>query len=206
MTRSSFPHAGLTDQVAQYVATLAFERLPAAAVDAAKRLLLDGIGCIIAGTRGSPGHIASRVPYKGSAPAYTDLVSGQVQLLSNNIISTMPLVYAGKLKVIAVMGSTRSVIAPNVPTVAESGLPGFDVSSWFGIVAPAKTPREIVRKLNGEVGLILKLPDVHERLLQQGAEPVGGTPEEFARLMQTEMKKWAEVIRSSGIRSEALAR
>lgn len=143
------------------------------------------------------------VPYKGSAPAYADVMSGQVQLLSNNIISTMPLVKSGRLKAIAVTGAKRSVIAPDVPSVAEAGLPGFDVTSWFGVVAPAKTPKDVIGKLNGEIARILKLPDVRERLLAQGAEPAGGSPEDFGRLMRDEMKKWGELIRSAGIKADA---
>lgn len=147
----------------------------------------------------------THIPYKGSAPAYTDLMSGQIQLLSNNIISTMPLVRAGKLRALAVMGLARSPIAPEVATVAESGLPGFDVSSWFGIVAPGKTPVDVVNKLNREVGAILQLPEVRERLLAQGAEVAGGTPAEFDQMMRFEMKRWADLIRSAGIRADAAA-
>lgn len=144
----------------------------------------------------------THVPYKGSAPAYTDLMSGQVQLLFNNIISTMPLVRGGKLKAIAVAGAARSPVAPEVPTIAESGLPGYEVTSWFGVVAPGKTPREVINKINREIVRILNMPDVRERLLTQGAEPVGNSPGEFGQMMRFEMKKWGDLIRSAGIRVE----
>lgn len=141
----------------------------------------------------------THIPYKGSAPAYTDLMSGQIQLLSNNIISTMPLVKSGKFKAIAVTGASRSPIAPDVPSVAESGLPGFDVSSWFGVAAPGKTPRDVVNKFNREVVRVLQIPEVRDKLLAQGAEPAGGTPEDFDRLVRFEMRRWADVIKSAGI-------
>ncbi len=148
----------------------------------------------------------THVPYKGSAPAYTDLVSGQLQLLINNIVSTIPFVKAGKFKAIAVTGATRSPIAPDIPTVIESGLPGFDVSTWFGVVAPAKTPKPVIDKLNGEIARILKIPDVRERLLVQGAEPVGNTPEEFDRMIRFELKRCAELIKLAGIQQGMVPR
>ncbi len=140
------------------------------------------------------------VPYKGSTPAYTDVMSGQVQVLINNIMSTMPFIKDGRLKALAVLGAKRSPIAPDVPTVAESGLPGFEVTSWFGVVAPAKTPREVITKLNREIVGILKMPDVRERLLAQGGEPVGNTPEEFGQMIRSETKKFADIIKSAGIK------
>ncbi len=143
----------------------------------------------------------THVPYKGAAPAYTDIMGGQVQFFLNNIISTMPLVKAGKLKALGVSGATRSVVAPDVPTISESGLPGFDVSSWFGIVVVAKTPRDIVVKLNRDIVTLLKEPAVRERMLVQGAEPVVGdnSPEAYDRMLRDETKRWAEVIKSAGI-------
>src|SRR5690606_2078775 len=106
----------------------------------------------------------THIPYKGSAPAYADVMAGRVQLLSNNIISTMPLIEKKELKAIAVLGATRSTIAPDIPTVAESGLPGYDVKSWFGIVAPAKTPKEVIDKLNSAVVAILNEPAIKEKM------------------------------------------
>ncbi len=147
----------------------------------------------------------THVPYKGSAPAYNDLMSGQVQLLSNNIISTMPLIRSGKLKPLAVTGAARSAIAPSVPTVAESGLPGFEGSSWFGIVAPARTPKAVVDKLNREIVRIVQTADVRERLQAQGAEVAEDySPDAFGRMLQMERDKWADVIKSVGIKLEGL--
>ena len=147
----------------------------------------------------------THIPYKGSAPAYSDVISGQVQILSNNIISSMPLIKGGKLKALAVTGATRSVIAPDVPSVAESGLPGFDVTSWFGISVHAKTPRAIIDRLNRDIVKILQEPAVREKMIEQGAEPVTGlnTPAAFDQIMRYEMKMWSDLIRSSGIRQEA---
>ena len=142
------------------------------------------------------------IPYKGSAPAYTDLMSGQVDLLSNNIVSTMPLINSGKLKAIAVTSGKPSAIAPDVKSVAESnGLQGYDVNVWFGIVAPIKTPKNIVDKINQEVAKILKEPDVRKQLLAQGAEPVGGSPEDFGKFIRSDMKMWDDVIKSADIKA-----
>jgi tripartite-type tricarboxylate transporter receptor subunit TctC len=148
----------------------------------------------------------THVPYKGSAPAYADVIANRVQLLSNNIISTMPIVRNKQLKAIAVMGGTRSPVAPEVPTVAESGLPGYDVSSWFGIVAPAATPQPIIDKLNHAIVGILREPQTRELMLKQGAEPIDGsnTPADFGRLLISEKDKWADVIRSAGIKTQAV--
>jgi tripartite-type tricarboxylate transporter receptor subunit TctC len=139
------------------------------------------------------------IPYKGSAPAYTDLMSGQVQFLSNNIVSTMPLINAGKLKALAVTSAERSPIAPDVPTVAESGLPGFDVNVWYGLLAPAGTPQEVIDKIARDVQAVLKDPDVRKQLLAQGAQPVGDAPAHFGQTMQHEVRMWADVIQSSHI-------
>lgn len=139
------------------------------------------------------------IPYKGSAPAYTDLMSGQVQFLSNNIVSTMPLINAGKLKALAVTSAERSPIAPDVPTVAESGLPGFDVNVWYGLLAPAGTPQDVIGKIARDVQTVLKDPDVRKQLLAQGAQPVGDTPMHFGQTMQHEARMWADVIHASNI-------
>jgi tripartite-type tricarboxylate transporter receptor subunit TctC len=144
----------------------------------------------------------THVPYKGSAPAYTDLMSNQIQLLSNNIISTIPLVKNKQLKMLAVMGGNRSPVAPDVPTVAESGLPGYDVSSWFALVAPAGTPKEIVEKINLAVNQVTHDPATRKLMLDQGAEVPDGsnTPEDMARLMRSDAEKMSAVIKSAGIK------
>lgn len=138
------------------------------------------------------------VPYKGSAPALNDLMAGQVQLMFDNMPSALPQVKGGTLKALAVTTATRSPAMPDLPTVAEAGVPGFEASSWFGVFAPAGTPKEIVDKLQAEIARILKTPEMTERLAQQGAVAVGNTSEEFAAYVQAELTKWAGVVKASG--------
>jgi len=142
------------------------------------------------------------VPYKGSAPAVVDMLGGQVQVMFDNAPNVMPQVRAGKLRALAQSGATRSPVAPDLPTVAEAGVPGYEVTVWFGLVAPAGTPREIVAKLNAEVLRILAMPDVRERFLAQGVEPLGSTPGEFAAHIRAQMDKWAKVVRDAGVKAE----
>jgi tripartite-type tricarboxylate transporter receptor subunit TctC len=140
----------------------------------------------------------THVPYKGSAPAVTDLLGGQVDLMFDNMPSVLPHVKAGKLRGIAVTTAKRSPAAPEIPTIAESGVPGFEATSWFGILAPAGTPKEIVTKLNKEIVRILSLPDVKAQLSGQGAEPAGDTPQQFAAHIKAEIAKWEKVVKASG--------
>ena len=140
----------------------------------------------------------THVPYKGSAPALTDLIGGQVQLMFDNLPSALPQIKAGKLRAIAVTSLKRAPVLPDVPTIAESGLPGFEASSWFGVLAPAGTPAPVVAKLNAEVNKWLQSPDAREQLLAQGAVAAGGTPEQFAAHIRTETEKWAKVVKASG--------
>lgn len=140
----------------------------------------------------------THVPYKGSAPALTDLMGGQVQLMFDNLPSSLQLIQAGKLRAIAVTSTARAAALPDVPTIAESGLPGFEASSWFGVLAPAGTPREIVTKLNATIAAWLATPDAKDKLLSQGAIAAGGTPEAFARHIDAETAKWAKVVKMSG--------
>jgi len=142
------------------------------------------------------------VPYKGSAPAITDLLGGQVSLMFDNLPSALPQVKAGKLRALGVTSARRSQAAPEIPTIAESGVPGYEVDSWFGILAPAGTPKEVVGKLNAEIARILQMPDVRQRLQEQGAEPVGGTPEQFADHIRKETVKWARVVKASGAKAD----
>jgi len=139
----------------------------------------------------------THVPYKGSAPALTDLIGGQVQLMFDNLPSSLAFIKAGKLRAIAVTGTTRAPALPDVPTVADT-VPGFEASSWFGILAPAGTPRDIVMKINGETSKWLASPDAKEKLAAQGANVAGGTPEDFAKHIQAETAKWAKVVKESG--------
>jgi tripartite-type tricarboxylate transporter receptor subunit TctC len=142
------------------------------------------------------------VPYKGSAPAVTDLVSGQVLMMYDTVASALPHIKAGKLRPLAVATPKRSVALPDVPTIAEAALPGFEVTTWFGLLVPAKTPKEIAAKLHGEVVKILNMPDVKKRLLEAGAEPVGNTPEEMAAQIKNETESFAKIVKQAKITPE----
>ena len=140
------------------------------------------------------------VPYKGSAPALTDIVAGQVSVMFDNLPSVLPFIKSGRLKPLAVSSAARSRAVPEVPTVAESALPGFDVTVWFAVLAPAATPREIVNRLNAEVVKAIKTQDMRERLAQQGAEAIGNTPEDFAAIIKRDLAKWAKVVKDANIK------
>ena len=140
----------------------------------------------------------THIPYKGSAPALQDLLGGQVQLMFDNLPPSLPHIKAGKLRALAVTSATRAPALPDVPTLAESGLPGFEASSWFGLVAPAGTPPSIVAKIDGEVAKWLATPEAKEKLSKQGANAFGGTPEDFAKHITAETAKWAKVVKDSG--------
>ena len=142
------------------------------------------------------------VPYKGSGAALTDLLGGHVALSFGGLAAGMPYVKTGRLRLLAVTTAKRSSAAPEVPTIAESGVPGFDVSSWFGVLAPAGTPREAVDRLHTEIARILTAKDVKDRLAADGAEPVGNTPQEFAEFIRAELAKWGKVVKGAGIRPE----
>ena len=142
------------------------------------------------------------VPYKGSAPALTDLIGGQVQLMFDSMPSAMPHVKAGKLRPLAVTTARRSAAVPDLPTIAEAGVPGYDISTWYGLWAPKGTPREITERIAGETAKILKQPDVRERYAALGAEPIGSTPDEFAAYCRSELTKWARIVRESGARAD----
>jgi tripartite-type tricarboxylate transporter receptor subunit TctC len=142
----------------------------------------------------------THVPYKGSAPAVTDLLGGHVSLMFDNMPSALPHVKAGKLRALAVSTLKRSAVAPEIPTVAESGLPGFEVSVWFAVLAPAGTPKAITDRLNQALVKALKSPDVRERLSSQGAEPIGNTAEQFTAVMKRDLVKWAKVVKDADVR------
>jgi len=139
------------------------------------------------------------VPYKGAGPAFIDLVAGQVQVLFSSSVSSLPYVKSGRVRVLAVTSLKRSAAAPDVPTVAESGFPGFESSSWFGVMAPAKTAKPIVLRLQQEIGAVLKSPDVRDTLASLGAEPGGMPSVEFGNYFKAEMVKWGKVVRDAGI-------
>jgi tripartite-type tricarboxylate transporter receptor subunit TctC len=142
------------------------------------------------------------VPYKGLSPALTDLLSGRVQLMFSSVVAILPHIRAGKLRGLAVTGAKRMPSMPDLPTIAESGLPGYEASSWYGVLAPAGTPREIVVKLNAEFVKALAQPEVRTSLLADGAEPIGGTPEQFAAYIISEKERMGKLIRDAKIRLE----
>lgn len=140
------------------------------------------------------------VPYKGGGPALADVVGGQVQALFSIALAATPQIKAGRVRALAITSARRSPVAPELPTVAELGLPGFEVVGWFGWLAPANTPRPIVSRLHAEIVKVLGIPDVRERLLSQSTEPVGNTPAEFAAFIKSEHAKWGKVIRDANVR------
>jgi tripartite-type tricarboxylate transporter receptor subunit TctC len=142
------------------------------------------------------------VPYKGAAPAMNDLIGGHIPMMFDNMPSVLPQVQAKLINAIAVAGAKRASAMPDVPTVAESGLAGFEASSWFGLVAPAKTPAPVLAKLQGEVASILQMPDVRKRLTELGAEPGTISGEAFGTYLAEETAKWSKIIRASGVTAE----
>lgn len=142
------------------------------------------------------------VPYKGAAPAMVDLIAGHVQVSFPTIIGGLSHARSGRLRALATTGAKRSPATPDLPTMIEAGLPGYEAANWFGTAVPAKTPPAIVSKLSQEIARVLRLPDVGERLLSQGMEPTTSTPEEFAAYIRSEMTKWAKVVKASGAKAE----
>lgn len=142
------------------------------------------------------------VPYKGSGPAVTDLIGGQVDFMFDSITSAAPHIQSGKLRPIAVTTAKRSSALPHVPTIAESGLPGYDLSPWFAVYMPAGTPPAIVERINAALLEAMKLPEVKARFAAIGAEPIGSTPAQLAAHLDAEMTKWGQIIQSRGIRAD----
>jgi len=163
---------------------------------------------------GSPNHLAIElldmakgvkmvhIPYNGAGPVVTDLIAGHIQVASLGFPPALPMVQAGKMRAIAVTGTTRSAMLPDVPTVSESGVPGYSVNSWYGVFAPAGTPASIIARLNREIGAGLKTPEVSKRLVDLGAEVAVTTPEEFQQIVRDEIRKWAKVVKASGIEAQ----
>lgn len=142
------------------------------------------------------------VAYKGSAPAITDLLSGQVEVFFGNMLSVIPHVRSKRLRALAVTSLKPQAVAKDVPTMAESGFPGFEAGTWFGLLAPAGTPGNIIARLHTDVVKTVHLPDVQERLAGQGATTIGNTPEQFAAYIRSESAKWAKVLKASGVRAD----
>ena len=166
------------------------------------------------GSTGSASHLAgemlksaagiqmTHIPYKGGGPAVQDLIAGHVGLMFENMPSILPHVQAGRLRGIATTGPKRSAAIPELPTMIESGFPGFEAGSWYGIFAPAGTPPEIVDRIHAEVVKALKNPEMQKQLSAQGADPIGNSPQEFAAFIHGEIAKWAQVIKTSGAKPE----
>ncbi|HEX6007812.1 MAG TPA: tripartite tricarboxylate transporter substrate binding protein [Burkholderiales bacterium] len=142
---------------------------------------------------------ATHIPYKGSAPAVVDLVGGHVDFMFAPLPVMLPHVKSGKARALAVSTAKRSAALPAIPTVAEAGLPGFEATNAVGVLAPAATPKAIVEKLNAEIVRVLKLPDIHERLVSMGAEPVGSSTGAFAEFLRVDIARWAKVVKEAGI-------
>ena len=163
---------------------------------------------------GSGGHLAVElfkmttqtdmvhVPYRGGAPALTDLLGGQIQFMFPTVLTVAQHMKGGRLRGIAMTSAKRSMALPDLPTVAESGVPGFEVTSWNGIMAPRGTPPAILAKINRDANKALGSPDVHEKLVADGAEPVGGSPEVFSNQINRDLAKWAKVIKAAGVKPE----
>ncbi len=144
----------------------------------------------------------NHIPYKGSGPALAAMVAGEVTIMFELMPSAMPFVKAERLRAIAVTSAKRSALMPNLPTIAETGLPGYEVASWFGIAAPAGTPKAVVSKLNAEIMTIVKTPEMQTRLASLGAQPMTMAPEEFSGFIKSEIQKWTKVVRDSGARAD----
>jgi len=142
------------------------------------------------------------VPYKGSGPGVTDLVAGHVPLMMPNMLSALPHIKSGRLRALGVTSAKRASRASDIPTIAEAGVPGYEAVQWYGVLAPAGTPRPVITRLHAEVVRVLQQPDIRERFLSDGAEAVGSSPEEFAAFIRAETAKWAKVIKDAGLRPE----
>jgi len=138
------------------------------------------------------------VPYRGASFATTSVLAGETIFMFDNIVTTLPLARSGKLRALAVTTQKRPRTAPDIPTIAESGVPGYDANAWFGVFAPAGTPVTVINRLHSEIARIVNLPDIRDRFLALGAEPVGSTPEQFSAFYRKEVAKWAKVVKDSG--------
>jgi tripartite-type tricarboxylate transporter receptor subunit TctC len=142
------------------------------------------------------------IPYKGTPPAVTDLIAGQVSMMFANTLSVLPYINSGRLRALGISSAKRSAAAPALPTIAESGMPGFEASTWFGMLAPTGTPKEILVRLNGEIRKIVQAKSVADALIAQGADPIGSTAEEFQARIKSDIDKWTRTIKAAGVRAE----
>jgi len=144
----------------------------------------------------------THIPYKGSAPAVSALLAGDIDVLFDNVPNVLPNIQAGKLRAVAVTGTKRTTQLPEVPTVAEAGVPGYEVTVWFGVQAPAGTPKDIVARVNKDMAAVLRRPDVIKQVNEQGVEIVASTPEEFKQLVAREIPKWEKVVKAANVSLE----
>ena len=144
----------------------------------------------------------THIPYKGTPPAVTDLIAGQVSMMFANTLSVLPYVNSGRLRALAISSAKRSAAAPAIPTIAENGMPGFDSVTWFGVLAPTGTPRDIINKLSGELRRIVQTKTMTDQLLAQGADPIGSTAEEFGVRIKSDIARWTVIIKTAGIKAE----
>jgi tripartite-type tricarboxylate transporter receptor subunit TctC len=144
----------------------------------------------------------THVPYKGVAPALTDVIAGQVQMIFSSAPAALPQLKAGRIKAIAVTSAKRSAALPDVPTIADSGVPGYDATNWYGVLAPAALSKPLVERLNAEILKALRAADVIDGITRQGADPIGSTPGAFAAYLRSEITKWIKIVRDAGLRSD----
>jgi tripartite-type tricarboxylate transporter receptor subunit TctC len=199
--------------VAPYV-LVAHPSLPVRGVPELVRLALARPGQITIAAGGSASHLAAElfksmarinlllVPYKGSSLAVNAVISGEISLVFGNIAQSVPQIKAGRLHALGVTSARRAPVMPDVKTIAESGVPGFETSTWYGMLAPAATPRAVVEKLNAEIVRILQLPDVRERLAAEAFELPADTPDQFAAIIKAELARWARLVKETGARIE----
>lgn len=140
------------------------------------------------------------IPYKGQGMAMIDVVAGQVTLMMSNLLSALPQIRANRIRALGVTGPRRATVAPDIPTIAEAGLPGYEVLQWYGVLAPAATPKEIITRLHAAVTHAVTNPKIRQRIVADGGEPVGSTPDELGAILRADYKKWGEVVRKAGIR------
>jgi len=144
----------------------------------------------------------THVPYKGGNPAMQDVIAGNIQMLFSTLLQSQSFLREGRLRALAVSTAKRTPAAPDLPTLAEAGVPGYEVAPWYGLILPAKTPVPIITKLNREIAKAMKMPDVVKKMSSDGSQPVGGTPEEFGALLKTESVKWAKIVKDNNIKAD----
>jgi tripartite-type tricarboxylate transporter receptor subunit TctC len=208
--------APITQATTQPYALVVHPSVPAKSVKELIALAKAKPGTINYGSSGTGGlshlsgallaHLANiqitHVPYKGGSPAMIDVISGQIQMLFSTILQSHTHIAAGRLRPLAVTTAKRSRAMPDLPTMAEAGVKGYEVAGWYGVVAPARTPKPIITRLNQEIVRALRMPDVGEKMAADGSEPVGSTPEQFGAHIKAEVAKWRDLIQKAGIRAD----